>query len=91
MSFRPESPQCCRLSSISGLVLGGICSVLGIAIVVVTLLPASGSSVFAAKLIQDEAETPEPREPMLAAASGDGIAAIDLMDFKGLKLSLIHI
>jgi quinoprotein glucose dehydrogenase len=52
----------------------------------------SGASAFAAMPIPshpiDDTETPEPKEPTLAAASGDGLAAIDSFKFPGLKCEL---
>lgn len=57
---------------------------LGIAVIVVAMMPA-----YAAGLQDDEKiQTPEPKEPQLAAASGDGLAAIESFDFKGLKCEM---
>ena len=89
MSFGSDSTKCCHWKSVSGIVLSGICSVLAITIAAIALIPASNpSSVHAAKLIFQEDETPEPKEPVLAAASGDGLTAIEAFDFKGLECEM---
>ena len=84
MSFPQESTGCCRWKTVSGIFLSGICSVLGLAVIVVAMMPAHAGG-----LQEDEkTQTPEPKEPQLAAASGDGLAAIESFDFKGLKCEM---
>ncbi|QEG22655.1 DUF7133 domain-containing protein [Mariniblastus fucicola] len=83
MSLRPESTGCCRWQSVSRVLLSGICSVLGVAVVATALLSDSGlSPLHAARILNDDDnETPAPEEPVLAAASNAGVSAIDSFKF----------
>ena len=89
MGLRPKSTGCCCWKSVSGYVLSGLCSVLGVAVIALMLMPAGHPSQSQAASLQDDSnETPAPKEPQLAAASGDGLAAIESFAFPGLKCEM---
>ena len=87
MSLIRNSKACCSWKSVFEYSLVGMFGALSVALIAASLF----SDVLATEpvtLAVEDIETPEPAEPVLAAASGDGLAAISSFKYPGLKCEL---